>query len=457
MADSLKAKLEPYREEFNQITTRFIQKRIRILCLLIFALFWFSTAITIALTLVEEVDARRELFSWWEIPVDLMIITTTIIGFFFVKGAGRLLSVKLTAYFINAVMLISFAIYYLIYPETFNTGALSMLLIVFVIMMTMPWTVAEVITVFLGTSLLFMAVVWLSDTPYLQGPSYLANNLFVFLFSGIAAVVFKSTDEKRRIEQFLLRKEVEEKNKIMESELELARRVNHSLIPKSFANDKVEVAVTYLPMFYVGGDYAKFEFLDENRFLIFIMDVTGHGVSAALLVNRIHAEVSNMAREHSHPGAMLKELDAFVQKAFEGTHKFLTACACLLDFNSNKLFYSNFGHPPQVLYQNRTQDISWLKSQRFMLGIAGVDTNKIYETELEFGKGDKIFLFTDGILEVKGKEGEFYGEKRLEAHIKDRSKLSPEEFNQSLLSELDSFKKETFSDDIFLLNIQIKA
>jgi len=76
MPNPLKKKLKPYREEFNQVTTQLIQNRIRILCVLIFSLFWFSTVITIGLTLVEDIEARRELFSWWEIPVDLMIITT---------------------------------------------------------------------------------------------------------------------------------------------------------------------------------------------------------------------------------------------------------------------------------------------------------------------------------------------------------------------------------------------
>ena len=146
MGCDLKAKLEPYRDEFRQVTTQLIQNRLRILCILIFSLFWFSTAITIGLAFIEDAEARKKLFNWWEIPVDLMIVTTSIIGFFFVKGSDRLFSVKLTAYFINAVMLVSFALYYLIYPSTFDTGALSMFLIVFVVMITMPWTVSAFIT-----------------------------------------------------------------------------------------------------------------------------------------------------------------------------------------------------------------------------------------------------------------------------------------------------------------------
>ena len=308
----------------------------------------------------------------------------------------------------------------------------------------------------MGACALFVLAAFTTQTPFLKEVGYLETNVIIFIFGAVVSAVFKGCDENRRAEQFMLRKELEEKNIAMQQELELAKQVHRSLIPKSFSDDKVEIAVSYLPYFYVGGDYARFDFLDKDRLLIFIMDITGHGVSAALLVNRLHTEIGNLARKFSQPGDILKELDLFVQKSFEDTHKFLTACACVVDFKEKRLFYSNFGHPPQILYQGSTKEIQWLSSQHHMLGIATSPTEKMYETELKFNKGDHILLFTDGVLEVQGRDKEMFGGKRLEKFIQEKGDLSPEVFNQSLLERLDQFKTKPISDDIFLLNIQIK-
>ena len=83
-------------------------------------------------------------------------------------------------------------------------------------------------------------------------------------------------------------------------------------------------------------------------------------------------------------------------------------------------------------------------------------TDRMYETELDFDKGDRILLFTDGILEVKGASNEFYGEKRLIDFIKINVESPSEKFNHRLLEELDRYKAKAFDDDIFLMTIQIQ-
>jgi len=438
-----------YQDEFNSLTAQLIRKRVRLLSLLIFILFW----VTVGLGFLS---ATYQTFNLWEIPFDIAILTASLFGFF---AAGRIeptKSLKPLAYLINTVLLISHCFYYLIYPEGFYVGCLFFVVLIFFIVMAMPWRLWEVAVINGAAVILFYLAAYIAKTPFLQKFYYFETNMTAFLCTGIICVVFKYFDERRRREQFLLRKDVDEKNQIMERELELAKRVHRSLIPKSFANEKVDIAVTYLPVFYVGGDYAKFEFLDQDRLLIFIMDITGHGVSAALLVNRLHAEVMSLTKTMNHPGELLRELDLFVHKAFEGTHKFLTACACLLDFKHQKLLYSNFGHPPQILYQSKTQDIQWLKPQRHMIGVQASKTDGMHETDVTFETGDRILLFTDGVLEVKGKGNEFYGEKRLERFIKESNNLKSERFNQRLIENLEGFKSSPFADDIFLLNIQIK-
>ena len=73
----------------------------------------------------------------------------------------------------------------------------------------------------------------------------------------------------------------------MDDELKMATPVHARLVPKSLTTESADIAFTYLPVYYLGGDYANFQITDGKNLIFFICDVTGHGVSAALLVNAI--------------------------------------------------------------------------------------------------------------------------------------------------------------------------
>jgi sigma-B regulation protein RsbU (phosphoserine phosphatase) len=208
-------------------------------------------------------------------------------------------------------------------------------------------------------------------------------------------------------------------------------------------------------MYYIGGDYAKFQFVDNDRLIFVIADVTGHGVSAALMVNRLHTEVELLIREGRSPGALLNELNDLIMKQFSGINIFLSAFAGLLDFKNMQLAYSNHGHPAQYIYHIRKSTVTRLSSQTTLLGLPNSE-GKTYEHLLDFDKGDKILLFTDGVIEAKNKTAEPYGAERLERFIAENYTLGVEEFNQQLLNNLSNFKQGNFQDDIFILNIHAK-
>ena len=107
---------------------------------------------------------------------------------------------------------------------------------------------------------------------------------------------------------------------------------------------------TYLPVYYIGGDYTKFNFLEKDKLIFIITDVTGHGVPAALLVNRIHSEYERLAKEGYSPGELLRELNKFIEEDFGSSGMYLSAFCGLLDFKKMKLTYSNYGHPSQLLF-----------------------------------------------------------------------------------------------------------
>ncbi|MBM3252571.1 MAG: serine/threonine-protein phosphatase [Candidatus Omnitrophica bacterium] len=133
----------------------------------------------------------------------------------------------------------------------------------------------------------------------------------------------------------------------------------------------------------------------------------------------------------------------------------MSAFCGMLDFKHKQFTYSNYGHPTQYFYRVTDATIIFLGSQTSLLGLAFED-EKIYEHQIDFQKGNKLFLFTDGVIETKGYGNEEYGRNRLEDFIRRKHGLKAEDFNNKLLDELNAFKNEKFRDDIFMLTVDIK-
>ncbi|OGX10816.1 MAG: hypothetical protein A2351_00190 [Omnitrophica bacterium RIFOXYB12_FULL_50_7] len=395
--------------------------------------------------------------SFWEIAADILTMVIALALIVFVGKSRSHGMIKASAYLMTLLLVAGFGSMYVLYPVCFDLGMGAFLLLFLLIAMAMPWHPLEILALGGLLVLSFAVALTLTQTRYSHDLVYFQLNCFGMVTAILAAMIYKYFDEEKRKEQFLLRKELEEKNALIKKELEMARQVHKSILPKSFANEQVDIAISFLPASYVGGDYAKFYFPTPDKLLIFIMDITGHGVPAALMVNRIHSEVNHLAEQSLLPSVFLEKLDRFVQETFQETSLLLSAYACLLDFKKKTLFYANFGHPPQVLYHSRKNEIFYMNPQRHLLGIVEARSPEIHELMVDFDRKDRILLFTDGLLEARNGKGLFFGKEGVEDYLKHHLDLQAEVFNQGLIETLRLFRgKEDFDDDIFLLTIEIK-
>ena len=368
--------------------------------------------------------------------------------------AKSLRAQKTRAFFFSLLLVLISVLAATAHPDIMvYMGIGLVLLALFPSVLLLPWNWIEAALIGLFAIINFIWVYRLSDT-------FVNNEIFginVILLSVAASicVIIKRSEEILRQKDFIFQNEIEEKNSIMTKELELARKIHKSLIPHSIKDDLADIAVTYKPMFYLGGDYAKFHFLDRNRLIFVLIDVTGHGVSAALLVNRVHTEIEQLIREDLLPGELLKRLEEFINRDFGHMGMLLTAFCGLLDFANNCLVYSNHGHPPQILFQASGKKIVLMKSQTFLMGV-GLEEADVYHNEISFEKGDRIILFTDGIIEARNRHDDFFGRKRLESFAKNNISIDPVEFNDKLMKTVKDFQADRQEDDIFLLTIQTK-
>jgi sigma-B regulation protein RsbU (phosphoserine phosphatase) len=437
---------ERLREEYNAELGRLFKVRINLFCY-----------VTIAAFLVELTVAYfffRHLLSSKDIPG---IAGGLIFSVVLLLTGGMSVSVraqKARAFFFSFLLILISILAAKAHPEVIKYLGITLVLIgMFTSTLMLPWSSANAFVIGVFTLVNF-AWIYRAIGTYVNDEIF-AINIVILAVAALACAVVKRSEEILRKTDFLSRKEVEEKNAVMAKELELANRIHKSLIPRSVKHELVDIAVTYLPMLYMGGDYAKFHFEDSDKLLFMLADVTGHGVSSALLVNRIHTEVERMVREKASPGKVLKSLDDFINGDFGKMGYYLSAFAGLLDFSKGELVYSNYGHPPQILLKTKDDNVVLLTPQTFLMGI-GMDAGEVHDTVIKFSKGDRLVLFTDGITEAKGSGGELYGSDRLEMFVKAAKNVDVVEFNNKLMDNVNAFRQGKQDDDIFLMTIQTK-
>lgn len=425
---------------------------------------WLGVGIFVVISGIYLILAPQE-FRLTELFVWAFLLFTSLLVLFINKKVKSLMQAKLNALLFAVAFVAALASIFLIYPEyaigSFAIFSLSMFVISFVI----PWDLVEVMYIWIfhviGYTFLYLwsKPITLEYVTAVFARKEYADGVIFLTATFVICIMIKKRDNAREKERFILLKELEVKNNQMEQELVLARDIHKTLIPHSTSTENTDIAVSYVPLSAVGGDYATFHVNKDGNLFFLIGDITGHGVSAALLVNRIYGEVEALIKQYFTPGALLRELDNFVQEHFQETRMYISACCGLLDFKKKILFYSNYGHPPQILHQKQANNIFLLESQTYFLGI-GVDNadlrTKMFEGTLNFEDKDRIILFTDGLIETIGKDGEFFGMEKLKAFVKNYANEHPAVFNSNLLKELDKFRNGPVSDDLFLLTIDIK-
>lgn len=437
---------EKFRGEYEVELSRLFHFRINLFCYI--AIFAFSLEVILGLIFF------RKLLSVKDMPG---IIGGTLFSVLLLIAGRAFRSLrfqKARAFFFTFLLILIAVLAATAHPEVISYMGITLVLLAFfssVLLLPWTWLEASVIGIF---TLVNFAWVYLAAGTFVSGEIFGINIILLGVAIFVGAIV-KRSEEILRQKSFASRKDIEVKNAIMAKELELAKSIHKGLMPKSIRADLADIAVTYKPVFYMGGDYAKFHFTDKDKLMFILADITGHGVSAALLVNRIHIEIERSIRENLAPGELLKSLNDFINEDFGKMGFFLTAFCGLLDFSSNKLIYSNYGHPPQILVQSRGNKIVLMEPQTFLMGI-GMEAGSVYNNEVGFEKGDRLILFTDGVTEAKSPKDEFFGHQRLEDFAKNNADLDVVKFNSRLEEEISAFQAARQDDDIFLLTIQTK-
>jgi sigma-B regulation protein RsbU (phosphoserine phosphatase) len=240
----------------------------------------------------------------------------------------------------------------------------------------------------------------------------------------------------------------------LQSELATARHIQSAILPRQVpAVRGIEVAARYVPMTAVAGDFYDFLPIDDRRLGILVADVSGHGVPAALIASMVKVAFASQAERATDPAQVLNGMNqVFCGKIEEG---FITACYLLFDTEAGKLRYASAGHPPALLWRGDGGRLLECAESGIILG--RFPQARFKNTALPLMPGDRILVYTDGVLEAANRAGEFFGDTQLKPLIKSHIDLAPGDFADLLLERLAAWSgKAALDDDVTIVAVDFQ-
>jgi len=234
--------------------------------------------------------------------------------------------------------------------------------------------------------------------------------------------------------------------------MELAAEVQNMLIPLRMHKDEsVEIDAKYLPHQNIGGDYYDFMRLNDHEFLWCIADVSGKGVSAALLMANFQASLHAWVTVEDDLTNIIHRLNQKVISDTQG-EKFITLFIAKYNEQTRKLHYINAGHNAPILYADG--QTTPLKLGTTMIG-AFEELPFLHEGEVDIEPGSLLVNYTDGLLDIEAYGDNLWDEDELMNFVAMNGELSPETFNHDLLDHLKTQVKGKPIDDITILTLRI--
>ncbi|MFC1829609.1 PP2C family protein-serine/threonine phosphatase [Thermodesulfobacteriota bacterium] len=243
---------------------------------------------------------------------------------------------------------------------------------------------------------------------------------------------------------------------LLNQELADAADYVRTILPKPIAEGSIRTDWRFVPSTSLGGDAFGYHMVDEDHFAIYLIDVSGHGVGAALL----SVSVMNVLRSQSLPNTDFKEPEQVLEAlniAFPGEENndmFFTIWYGVYKKSTRKLFYASGGHPPALLLSDSSTGDSKAIQLRTPNYVVGGMPEAVYEQkECLIGKRNTLYIFSDGVYEVEKSDGSMWRFQEF-ADFMGNVKTG----DQSILDRLFNYAKrlgnsDNFEDDFTIVEV----
>lgn len=291
-------------------------------------------------------------------------------------------------------------------------------------------------------------------------PIRVGHFLFSLLFFPIVALpgMAFSAWRFREIDEKLDGQELKEKFDEVTAELAHARRIHEALFPPTIHRGPIRLTYRYEPMREIGGDFLFVHPLapppaeTQSVMNVVLIDVSGHGVPAALAVNRLHGELQRVFADEPDisPGDLLAQLNRYACAALSAQGVFATVLCLRVDSTRGELTWASAGHPPAFLRRPGAEVIE-LSPTAIMLGVLESDAFEASEQRVDLGLADVILAYTDGAPETRDAKKQDFGIHRVHATVSRGSKMG--KLAESLMTAVTSHRHGRIADDTLIVEI----
>ncbi|TGN17384.1 SpoIIE family protein phosphatase [Leptospira idonii] len=287
---------------------------------------------------------------------------------------------------------------------------------------------------------------------------------FVILFSVILAIHFSETYTALEVtrkglddlnhnleEEVVIRtKQIHDQKEILDRELRIGRTIQSSLLPKITHSDlNKSIAFDYVPCMEIGGDFLDIYYDPSQKKLgIFMCDVSGHGIPAALLASMTKIALHNWVDYIDSPKDMMNNIVQHLKGNLHGN--FITAAISTIYLDSGRMITANAGHPETILIR-KSGVLERIRPKGS--AISDLLKKEFHVAESQLKKGDKVVVYTDGITEAKFDHYSMFGDEEFPKFLQQNKSLGSEKLVQAVFKKLSELPEQSIRirDDKTLL------
>jgi len=279
------------------------------------------------------------------------------------------------------------------------------------------------------------------------------------ILAGLFFIIAYSSESKRRRKffgQYSIYHSRHYDNLRMKKELNYAREIQLAMLPENeTVIGDLQIAAASTPAYEVGGDYYDYFRISDTLTGIFICDVSGHGVASALLLSGLRSCMHLILEDTTNPKEVFTKLNKMVRKT-QNRKMFVTAIFAVIDSEKNTCSLFNAGHLPPYKISGESNELFKIRRHGITLGAIDNINDDAGDSEVvfDFNKNDKIFLYTDGVVEAMNNKREEYGFVRLESYLNENAYKRPKELLDGIQKDVNAFTGGAeLADDISILII----
>ncbi|MDP6438643.1 MAG: fused response regulator/phosphatase [Candidatus Brocadiia bacterium] len=263
------------------------------------------------------------------------------------------------------------------------------------------------------------------------------------------------------VERGRVNRELANRNRELEQGMDMAQRLQEVLLPQQYPKLKnVVFSHLYRPADIVGGDLFQITNVGEDRAALFVSDVSGHGIRAALVTAIVKTVFQHVYLEDKNIAQVLSDMNSRFRNVLGplSAQMFTTGLFLMVDGPQRRLWVSSAGHPPPLLIRKDDMSCTPLMGADQVGPALGFFHSPAYPiVECDLMPGDIVLGFTDGLYEVVNEAGEMFGMERLEELIAANARMIPRDLIQRIVAETDEFRgSRERRDDVCIVTVEIQ-